>query len=66
MTPDVVWSLPGHSRISDEARGIEAVIERSQIIVSGGLCCWGTRVWLFLSITRRSVMARFSTNTWNA
>ena len=37
MTPDVVWTLPGHSRISGEARGIDAVIERSQIIVSYGL-----------------------------
>jgi hypothetical protein len=37
MTSDIVWSLPGHSRISGEARGIEAVIERAQIIVSYGL-----------------------------
>jgi len=34
MTQDIVWTLPGLSRISGEARGIEAVIERSQIIVS--------------------------------
>jgi ketosteroid isomerase-like protein len=37
MTFDIVWSLPGHSRISGEARGIDAVIERAQIIVSYGL-----------------------------
>jgi uncharacterized protein len=37
MTQDIVWTLPGHSRISEEARGIEAVIERSQVIVSYGL-----------------------------
>ena len=37
MTQDIVWTLPGHSRISGEARGIDAVIERSQIIVSYGL-----------------------------
>ena len=37
MTRDIVWALPGHSRISGEARGIDAVIERSQIIVSYGL-----------------------------
>jgi uncharacterized protein len=37
ITPDIVWTLPGCSRISGEARGIEAVIERSQIIVSYGL-----------------------------
>jgi ketosteroid isomerase-like protein len=32
MTSDIVWSLPGHSRISGEARGINAVIERAQIM----------------------------------
>jgi pimeloyl-ACP methyl ester carboxylesterase/ketosteroid isomerase-like protein len=37
MTSDIVWTLPGHSRISGEARGIDAVIERSRIIVSYGL-----------------------------
>jgi uncharacterized protein len=37
ITQDIVWTLPGHSRISGEARGIEAVIERAQIIVSYGL-----------------------------
>jgi len=37
MTPDIVWTLPGHSRISGEARGIDAVIGRAQIIVSYGL-----------------------------
>jgi ketosteroid isomerase-like protein len=37
MTNDIVWTLPGHSRISGQARGIEAVIERAQIIVSYGL-----------------------------
>jgi uncharacterized protein len=37
MTDDIVWTLPGHSRISGEARGLEAVIERAQIIVSYGL-----------------------------
>jgi hypothetical protein len=37
LTPDIVWTLPGYSRISGKARGIDAVIERSQIIVSYGL-----------------------------
>ena len=37
MTDDIVWTLPGHSRISGEAHGVEAVIERSQIIVSYAL-----------------------------
>jgi hypothetical protein len=37
MAQDIVWTLPGHSRISGEARDIDAVIDRSQIIVSYGL-----------------------------
>jgi len=37
MTPDIVWSLPGTSLISGEARGVDAVIARSQKIVSYGL-----------------------------
>jgi ketosteroid isomerase-like protein len=34
LTEDVVWNLPGESIISGEARGTEAVVERSQTIVS--------------------------------
>jgi uncharacterized protein len=37
MAPDIVWSLPGSSRISGEARGVDAVIARCQIITSYGL-----------------------------
>lgn len=37
MTTDIVWSLPGTSLISGEARGVDAVIARSQKIVSYGL-----------------------------
>jgi ketosteroid isomerase-like protein len=37
MTPEIVWSLPGTSRISGEARGVEAVIARCQLITSYGL-----------------------------
>jgi hypothetical protein len=37
MTDDVVWSLPGSSLISGEAHGVDAVIQRSQLIVSYGL-----------------------------
>jgi uncharacterized protein len=37
MTEDIVWSLPGSSLISGEAHGIDAVIRRSQLIVSYGL-----------------------------
>src|SRR5580698_1054405 len=69
VTQDVVWTLPGHSRISGEARGIDAVIEQAQTIVSygvtfnlnhilegqGGLAC--------LCITPLSARARFSTST---
>jgi ketosteroid isomerase-like protein len=37
MTEDIVWSLPGSSLISGEAHGADAVIQRSQLIVSYGL-----------------------------
>jgi ketosteroid isomerase-like protein len=37
MINDIVWSLPGTSLISGEAYGIEAVIKRSQLIVSYNL-----------------------------
>jgi ketosteroid isomerase-like protein len=37
MTDDIVWSLPGTSLISGEARGADAVTKRSQLIVSYGL-----------------------------
>jgi ketosteroid isomerase-like protein len=37
MAPDVVWSLPGSSRISGEARGVDAVIARCQLITGYGL-----------------------------
>jgi len=34
MTPDIVWTLPGHSRISGEARGIDAVIPESGVKIA--------------------------------
>jgi uncharacterized protein len=37
MINDIIWSLPGTSLISGEAYGIEAVIKRSQLIVSYNL-----------------------------
>jgi ketosteroid isomerase-like protein len=37
MAPDAVWSLPGSSRISGEAHGVDAVIARCQLITSYGL-----------------------------
>jgi uncharacterized protein len=37
MAPDVVWSLPGSSRISGEAHGVDSVIARCQLITSYGL-----------------------------
>lgn len=37
MTEDIVWNLPGASRISGLAAGREAVIGRSQTIVGYGL-----------------------------
>ena len=37
MINDIIWSLPGTSLISGEAYGIDAVIKRSQLIVSYNL-----------------------------
>ncbi len=37
MTEDIIWTMPGSSLISGEARGIEAVVARSQQIVGYGL-----------------------------
>jgi ketosteroid isomerase-like protein len=37
MHADVVWSLPGTSLMSGEARGVEAVIKRAQMIAAYGL-----------------------------
>lgn len=34
MISDIVWSLPGSSRISGDACGVEAVLDRSKIITS--------------------------------
>jgi len=37
MVPDVVWSLPGKSLMSAEARGVDAVLKRTQILRSFGV-----------------------------
>jgi ketosteroid isomerase-like protein len=37
MTEDIVWSLPGESLISGEARGTDAVLQRAQTIVRFGV-----------------------------
>ena len=37
MINDIIWSLPGTSLISGEAYGVDAVIKRSQLIVSYNL-----------------------------
>jgi hypothetical protein len=37
MTSGIIWTVPGSSLISGEARGVDAVIERAQRIVSYGL-----------------------------
>lgn len=34
MTREITWTLPGESRISGEARGVDAVVERAERIVS--------------------------------
>ncbi len=36
VTDDVVWSFPGESRISGEARGVEGVIRRARAIAEHG------------------------------
>lgn len=37
MADNVTWNLPGSSLISGEAQGVDAVIQRAQLIVSYGL-----------------------------
>ncbi len=37
MTEDVIWTMPGRSQISGEARGRDAVIARSRQITGYGL-----------------------------
>lgn len=37
MVDDVVWSLPGNSTMSGEARGVDAILKRSEILHSYGI-----------------------------
>jgi uncharacterized protein len=37
LTEDVVWTLPGRSLMSGEARGAEAVLERAEILNRHGV-----------------------------
>ena len=37
MVDDVVWSLPGSSTMSGEARGVDAILKRSEILHSHGI-----------------------------
>ena len=37
MTADAIWSLPGNSSISGEAKGIDAIHRRAQTIVDHGM-----------------------------
>jgi uncharacterized protein len=37
MVPDVVWSLPGKRLVSGEARGVDAILKRTQILRSYGV-----------------------------
>lgn len=37
LTDDVVWSLPGSSKMSGEARGVDAILKRSEILGSYGV-----------------------------
>jgi ketosteroid isomerase-like protein len=37
MAEEVVWSLPGNSSISGDAKGIEAIHRRAKIIVDHGM-----------------------------
>jgi ketosteroid isomerase-like protein len=37
MSPDVIWTLPGDNTVSGTAFGIEAVIDRAELIAGYGL-----------------------------
>ena len=37
LQDDVTWSLPGHSVVSGEVKGVDAVIERAQAIAGYGV-----------------------------
>ena len=37
MVDDVVWSLPGSSTMSGEARGVDAILQRSEILRGYGV-----------------------------
>lgn len=37
MVDDAVWSLPGSSTMSGEARGVDAILKRSEILRSYGV-----------------------------
>lgn len=37
LTDDVVWSLPGTSKMSGEARGVDAILKRSEILGGYGV-----------------------------
>ena len=37
LTDDIVWSLPGRSKMSGEARGVDAILKRSEILGSYGV-----------------------------
>lgn len=37
MAPEVIWTLPGDNTVSGRAEGVEAVLDRAQLIASYGL-----------------------------
>lgn len=37
MVDDIAWSLPGNSPMSGEARGVDAILQRSEILRSYGV-----------------------------
>ena len=37
MVDDIVWSLPGRSTMSGEARGVDAILKRSEILRGYGV-----------------------------
>ena len=70
MTEDITWTLPGENLISGEARGLDAVIERAQRIVSYRLnfelkhMLFGGKALPSRCTIPRKEMAFGSTSTW--
>jgi uncharacterized protein len=60
FTEDVVWSNPGQTRISGEARGLDAIMKRAQDIAD-----WGVKIELEYILYGLSEVALHLHNTGN-